>query len=40
VEQQFCELLTAGFTEGDPHRMMHMRDPDEGLVLLLEIAPA
>jgi len=34
------ELLTAGFTEGDPHRMMHMRDPDEGPVLLAEIAPA
>ena len=24
--------LTAGFSERDPHRMMRMRDPDEGLV--------
>jgi hypothetical protein len=23
---------TAGFSERDPHRMMHMRDLDEGLV--------
>jgi hypothetical protein len=23
---------TEGFTEGDPHRMMHMRDLDEGIV--------
>jgi hypothetical protein len=32
--------FTAGFTEGDPHRTMHTRDPDEGPVLLEEIAPA
>ncbi len=24
--------ITAGFSERDPHRMMHMRDLDEGLV--------
>ncbi len=30
--------LTAGFSGRDPHRMVHMRDLDEGLLRLPEAA--
>jgi hypothetical protein len=29
---------TAGFTEDDPHRMLYMRDLDEGLIWLADVA--
>jgi hypothetical protein len=43
VEGVFSEVrrhgvLTAGFSERDPHRMMRMRDFDEELVRMAEVA--
>jgi hypothetical protein len=43
VEEEFCELrlygvLTASFSEHDPHRMMHIRGLLKGSVRLAEVA--